>query len=345
MRLVALNRDPIIIVGTGRCGSTALTDVVRTNPRWLSLSEVFSSLAPNAFPAGRVRGKDWADMLARPRFDSKILLEHHLEDSELLYPIDDERSRFDRHTGVPPLLISALPHLVGTGDDLLDEICDEVRRWRAAGIERHYQRLFEWLRRRFAAERWIERSGGSLVCVDRLIEAFPEARFVHIWRDGLECTLSMSRHTGFRLLMLREQVLRRFGIDPFVDDERPPELLASPYAAVCPERFDPEAFVQLEVPLSKFAGVWSRLILLGVPLLRNLPADRLLELSYAELVDDPADTIRRLQLFIDGEVDEAWVAAAARKVGPSRPPSGLDAVDRRTRQICDAGLQIILDAA
>ncbi len=337
-------RDPIIVVGTGRCGSTALSQVVRTNPRWLSLSEVFSALAPRAFPAGPVRGRDWVELLSQPRYDSRVLLQHGLEDSELLYPVDDEDARFDRHTGVPPLLVSALPHLVGIGDRLLDEICNEVSRWRAAPIERHYRRLFDWLRRRFGAERWIERSGGSLVYVDRLIAAFPEARFVHIWRDGLECALSMSKHTGFRLLMLREQMLRGFGVDPFEDDARPEALLASPYATLLPECFDPAAFGRFEVPLSKYAGVWSRQILFGLPLLRALPRERVLHLGYDELVERPGDTIRTLQRFIEDEVDEEWVGRAAHLVGPGRPRTDPEEVDQRTRRICEAGLELIREA-
>ncbi len=342
--MAAVAREPVIVVGTGRCGSTALSQVVRTNPRWLSLSEVFSSLAPRAFPEGPVSGPELAGLLATPRYDSRVLLQHGIEDAELLYPLDDPRARFDRETGVPPLLVSALPHLTGIGDDLLDEICAELRGWEAAPVAAHYRRLFEWLRVRFGAERWIERSGGSLVYIDRLIEAFPEARFVHIWRDGLECTLSMSRHTGFRLLMLREQMLRRFGVDPFEDEARPAALLESEYAALLPERFDAQAFARFDVPLSKYAGVWSRQILFGLPLLRELGPDRVLHVGYARLVAQPAETVRDLQRFVDGEVDEAWVDEAASLIGPGRPPADPGSVDQRTRRICEAGSELLREA-
>jgi putative sulfotransferase len=295
--------DPVIVVGTGRCGSTAVSQVARTNPRWLSLSEVFSSLAPRAFPDGPIGGSELAELLATPRYDSRVLLAHGVEDAELLYPLDDPRARFDRETGVPPLLVSTLPHLTGIGDELLDEICDEVRPWQPGPVASHYRRLFDWLRARFGAERWIERSGGSLVYVDRLIEAFPDARFVHIWRDGLECTLSMSRHTGFRLLMLREQMLRRFGADPFEDESRPQALLESEYASLLPERFDPEAFARFEVPLSKYAGVWSRQLLFGLPLLQALPAERVMHVGYARLVAEPAAAIRDLQRLDIREIE------------------------------------------
>jgi hypothetical protein len=40
---------PVFIVGTGRCGSTMMSNVVRLHPRLLSLSEFFTSLAGRAF--------------------------------------------------------------------------------------------------------------------------------------------------------------------------------------------------------------------------------------------------------------------------------------------------------
>ena len=66
----------------------------------------------------------------------------------------------------------------------------------AVGVQ--LRRLFDWLVARHGGTTWVERSGGSLRVVHRLIEHFPGARFVHLVRDGRATALSMSRHRGFR---------------------------------------------------------------------------------------------------------------------------------------------------
>ena len=45
--------------------------------------------------------------------------------------------------------MTALPHLDGVGDELLDEICTELAGWGSEQIGVHYCRLFDWLRRRW----------------------------------------------------------------------------------------------------------------------------------------------------------------------------------------------------
>ena len=47
-------RPGVIVVSTGRCGSTMLSNMLRLNPEILSLSEFFSLLMPDPFPAGEL---------------------------------------------------------------------------------------------------------------------------------------------------------------------------------------------------------------------------------------------------------------------------------------------------
>jgi len=54
---------PVFIVGTGRCGSTMMSSVVRLHPRLLSLSEFFTSLAGRAFTLREPDGERFWKML------------------------------------------------------------------------------------------------------------------------------------------------------------------------------------------------------------------------------------------------------------------------------------------
>ncbi|MBK8726259.1 MAG: sulfotransferase [Holophagaceae bacterium] len=337
-------REPVLIVGTGRCGSTALSEVVATQPRWLSLSEVFSSMVPDIFPPGAIDGPRFEALLCEPRRDMGVILANHLEPSEFLYPIDGGLGRYTRETGIPPLAMVCLPHLTGLGDDLLDELRAEVRGWSPAPAGEHYRRLFDLLARRFGAERWIERSGGSLAYLGPLLEAFPEAKVVHVWRDGPDCSASMAKHGTFRLALVRREMVRLFAVDPFESAERPASLLESEYGALVPEAFDGEVFRRLDLPLAKFAGMWSSQLLLGLGLLAGLPREQVLHIHFEELLAQPEAHVRSLARFIDGEADEAWVASAAKLIRPGRRTPGPARLDERTRRICEGGRALLREA-
>ncbi len=126
------------------------------------------------------------------------MVRHGCEVEEMIYPLRPG-SRFDRTTGVPAVMFAALPHLTQNPDALFEELRSFVMQLDPALPAIQYQRVFEWLRRRFRKRVWVERSGGSVRGVSRLAQAFPDARFIHMIRDGRDCALSMSRQLAFRL--------------------------------------------------------------------------------------------------------------------------------------------------
>jgi hypothetical protein len=56
---------PVFIVGTGRCGSTMMSNLVRMHPRLLSLSEFFMSLGGRAFTLREPDGERFWRLLSR----------------------------------------------------------------------------------------------------------------------------------------------------------------------------------------------------------------------------------------------------------------------------------------
>ena len=93
------------VVGTGRCGSTLLSDALALHSDVLSLSELLAGLGPAAFPEGTISGQEfWALLTSRAGLASR-LLRIHAEPSEVLYPVDGGR-RFDRASGVPSISIT-----------------------------------------------------------------------------------------------------------------------------------------------------------------------------------------------------------------------------------------------
>ena len=56
---------------------------------------------------------------------------------------------------------------------------------------------------------------------------FPDAKFVHLFRNGPDTAVSMSQHTGFQLMALIEDALELLDLEP---ESRSPGLRLDPAA-------------------------------------------------------------------------------------------------------------------
>ncbi len=299
---------PVFIVGTGRCGSTLLSRCLSMHPDVLSLSElmVFATdlggRIAQAFPQGPVSGPALWRILGGAHPRHTLMLRHDVMMDEALYRPGPGR-RFDRDSGIPAIAATTLPALTDDPDALFDRVAAIAASLPPAPIGVQYTALFDRLRDAFGARLWVERSGGSLRIVRRLREHFPEARFVHIVRDGRDVALSMSRHYGFRLAFAAAQITEILGVDPYEHADRrweadlPDNLL--PYL---PERFDAAAFRADTTPLPLCGHYWSGEIRNGLDALRGLSSDRLLTLRYEELLAEPKAVLERLfGFFLRGD--------------------------------------------
>lgn len=311
--------DQIFVVGTGRCGSTLVSSLLRAHPEVTSISELFpfvtdlgSRVAP-AFPEGDVTARELWDLLATCRPRQSAMLRLDVAMPEVLYPWRDGRHRFDARSGVPPVSQVTLPHLSDDPDALFDRLREAVGDFAPAPIGVQYRRLFEWFARREGTSCWAERSGGSLRIAHRLLAHFPDARFVHIVRDGRDTAVSMSQHTGFRMVFTSFQIMETLGVDPFETDARPfVSDLDDELAALLPEHCTREAFLRFATPPPLCGHYWSGEILEGLAAIGGLGDDRLLTLRYEDFLAEPRATVRRLGAFVRrGRVDQAWAEAAA----------------------------------
>ena len=339
---------PVFIVGTGRCGSTLLSAMLRLNPFVLSLSEFLTFLRPYTFTQEWLDGAQFWRLLSLPRTAHTVLLRHGFPVEEFVYPrLPAARHRSE--AGIPPILLTTLPHLTDDPDALYDELGAVVRTWPTAPLAAQYLRLFDWLRTRFDRQIWVERSGVSLDLMPQLIGRFPTAKFVHLYRDGRECALSMSRHHYFRLAAIGRRLAHLLGADPYDSADGPaPQDAPAPLRALLPQTFDRAVYSATTLPPALFGAVWSALIAKGLTYLAQLPAERVLSISYASLVAAPRVELRRLMEFIQpGLAPASWLAEAAalvraRSAGwPALPERECRLVERT----CRPGTQLLGRAA
>ena len=298
---------PVLILSSGRCGSTMLSGILNRHPRVLSLSEFFTYIYVDRWfrHSRRTGDQMWRQYRVQSRFHRDVL---GRRTDEMLYPFDRPGARFTLRN-VPPILVTVLPHLTEHHEALFDTLEPVVREQPKQPPAEHFRHLFGWLCERFGADVWVERSGGSAGYALALMKAFPEARVIHLFRDGRETALSMHRHPPFRRAT---QYVRRFEslrVDLM-------DLLASERPAVS-TRVRVALGVVLEMlrgrredrlTYSDFGRLWSLQIEVGIRVFGHLPPDRLLNVRFEDLQTDPEGQIRRLIRFIDPGLDEAgWV--------------------------------------
>jgi len=322
-------KKPLFIVGTGRCGSTLLSNMVRQHPTCLSISEFFAAavdlgfrLEP-IFSQTPISGEEFWGLIAThcPRQD--FMLNDGWVSPQLLYPIDGS-CRYNKNTGLAPILFIMLPHLTEEPDALFDELHAWVFQRPTVSAIEHTQAMFQYLADRFGKTHWVERSGLTIVRVQQLLESFPEARFLHLVRDGRNCAISMNHHPTFRMMYIWNQQIQLLGIDPFEIDNRtdlgnlPDEL-----RCLLPENLTPEAFWNYKISPSVFGHFWSEAIKLGVSVLGQLPQEKVLTLYYEDFLANPVSQVTALAEFVDGtalstpEVEQ-WIQQSAAMVGKPR---------------------------
>jgi putative sulfotransferase len=330
-----------------------LSNMLREHPKVLSLSEFFGFIDDPSEPlnlcsSNRLDGNQfWAIISATNPF-SDFAYRHGIPCSELLYTPGSENARFSAQTGVPGILVTALPHLTDDPDIVFDALGKEVATWQVAEIGSQFKRLFAWLMTHFGKEQWVERTGTSMMRASRLLTLFPDARFIHLARDGRDTVLSMREHNLFRvgyLLVTLKSILGYYPIattDP-VDMDRVPEELRR----FLPEKFDLASFLSLRAPLPFYVDNWQQQIASGRDALEQLPPERLLTLRYEDFLVYPKRQLDLLADFMGKDIiDEEWSTRCAATVRPPRSTWRDLPMDeaRALTKACGPGFEMLREA-
>jgi len=334
---------PVFIVSTGRCGSTMMSDITRLHPKLLSLSEFFVSLSNKSFASRALDGEQFWNILSVLSPTVSRMFAQGSRIDRLLYRFSPQ-ARF-KPAELPPILCITLPHLTDDYEALYAELEPDIRSRPLAPIADQYLFLFDWLCRRLDRAMAVERSGASLMFVSILGDMFPEARFVHIYRDGRDTALSMQHHDYFRLIARSARFLRRFGVNPyrrpFVYGSNP---LYGPIESLTFRLFKLEGWLEQGISLEELGSFWSDMVTSGMKYLESLPARRVLNLRYEEVLERPQAELTRFMEFLGpAYADTQWLEQASRI--PARPPSSwqnLPAAQRdRLTAACSPGLRLL----
>lgn len=326
------------IVGSGRCGSTLLSRMLAQHGAVLSLFEVFNGLdAARRFAREPMPGEAFASLLAseQPFIDAVLRRGYPVE--EVVYPFG-AAARYRRGDACPYVLVSLLPRLTDAPDALFDALQAFAATLPPRPAPDQFRALFEWLGARLGRPAWIERSGSSIEYLAALSEAFPEARFLHLHRDGPEVALSMREHHAYRLpiCLLYDA--------PVASGRRVSELGPIDLQAA-PRPDDPiSQILESRPPAALFGRYWCDQIARGMAAAARLAPDRYAALRFEDLLNAPEASLARVEAFFALPPDAGWRARAAALVR-GRPALRVPQLSRAERTAleaaCRPGLELL----
>jgi hypothetical protein len=326
------------VVGTGRCGSTLLSRMLALHRHTLSIFEFMNGIdAARRFDPAPVEGVDFASLISAEQPFVTAVLRRGYDVSEIVYPFEED-GRYQRDEALPWILVSVLPRLSDDPDSLFDAVMEFSRELPRQPMASHYRALFDWLAERLGRSLWIERSGSSIEYLASLCDSFPDARFLHLHRDGPETALSMREHHAYRLPI---SILYEA---PVASGKTLAELGALDLQAT-PTCSDPISQILASRPCAHYFGrYWNDQVLRGYRALPRLDPDRYCEVRFEDLLERPGEVLGGIGAFFGLDADPGWVARAAALVEgvPARRVPELASEEREAlAAACRPGQQLL----
>jgi hypothetical protein len=326
------------IVGTGRCGSTLLSRMLACHRQVASLFEYFNGIdMAKRFAPEPISGAAAADLVSAEQPFVTAVLRRGYAVSEIVYPFG-EGGRHRPEEPLPWILVSLLPRLSDEPDRVFDEAMVFLRAEPERPAHLHHLALFDWLAARTGRALWIERSGSSIDYLADLCRAYPEARFLHLHRDGRETALSMRGHHAYRLPI---SILYAAPLDSgeTLAELGPLDLHAPPSGS------DPiSRILASRPPAAYFGRYWSDQVEHGFRAVKDLDAGRYRELRFEDLLERPRESLAEIAEFFALPGDPGFVergAALVRGRPPERHPGLPDEERRALEAACAPGQRLL----
>jgi len=186
-----------------------------------------------------------------------------------------------------------------TREELVDELSSRLARRGYLGVREFHEVAAETCLS--PTDAWGEKTPDYGFYMRLVQSLWPECKFLHVVRNGLDTAQSMSRHTGCRL------------------------MAAAGYDNWCPLSFDRlyEKYERREMPLETHVGSWRRRLVRIRAEAEGLSPGSYLEIRYENLLVRPREVLEETATWLGLPPDRAWADEAgeiARPPGPRIEP-------------------------
>jgi pimeloyl-ACP methyl ester carboxylesterase/acyl carrier protein len=318
-----------IIIGTGRCGSTMLSDLITQESESLSVSESLSPIRGRLLvqPLNEFTGAQYWSMLSQPgQQHGHLLTRIGLTGRQYSYPEDGRFAVIDK-TRVPPILRIALPKIVPDPDRLFDQLAVKVPQFPTQTVGLHHRMMLDLVAEIEGRRRWVERTGASSMVAYPWLSANPDAKVVYLTRNTADTALSMSKHPVFQLTAIRNQFHQRYGADPYVRalERSLPAELPEEMRRLLPENLTAQTLRELDYDLSFYETTIAQMNGSAEQALADLRPRELLRVRYEDILADPVPELAKIGEFLGFADPSGWATQVSDQVNPPKKRSAAPA--------------------
>ena len=299
------------VVGTGRCGSTLLSNMLAMHPQGLVIPECLGAAdRMTAFKPGPVTRDELKELMLSnvPVIDLAVHRGNITKEQQ--YEVENAAS-----FKIPAYLYITFPMLTDKPDLLFAEMMASVESFPTQTMTAHYRQIFSWLQQKFGKTFWIERSGSSIEYMPEMARTFPNAKYLHIHRDGPDAVLSMYNHFYFQMLV------SLFTYPPTRAELEQTELAGAPI------RVDDSISRRLGVDrpsVEQFAAYWNYQLQVGYATFAKLDAAQFMDIRFEDLIAQPHDVLQSIADFFEMPDSPGWIDKAAGMVDAAEVKSSVN---------------------
>jgi putative sulfotransferase len=331
-----------LILSSGRCGSTLLSELIATEPETLSVQESLVNRELDYWASdAKMAGSEYWSLLSSPGLQWEAAVRIGAITGEFRYPATDRWG--GNLAALPPIAAVTLPAISADPDSLFDLLEARVPGFPAQTLAQHHVMFLDFLASLQQRRRWVERSGGSSSLAAALLGKISFEKVVYLTRELAATASSMSRHSEFQFSIIRAELLFRCGFDPYREFARRRARDGAAHAGgaqtsdgqvpagmqcLLPEQITVETLTERGGGVEHHKLAWVGMSYAAEAALTRYPPRQLLRMRYEDLVAAPEEQLTRLAEFLGFADPAGWAARSADQVRqPRRPaPAGQPAV-------------------
>jgi putative sulfotransferase len=298
-----------IILSSGRCGSTLLSDLLAADPQILSAQEFFLGLpSPDLLGNAPMTGAEYWDLLGSPAPQVRALLRIGLRPKEFTYPLG---GRWDA-SNLPRILVVTLSKLDTDPDALYDRLAGPVQAFPRQAPTAHHRQFLDTLAEMMGRVGWVERSGGSSLRASHLLSSYRDVKVIYLTRGWQDTAESMRRHPSFQLLQLRLDAISTFGVDPFA--LRTGQEVPAGLEPLLPDRLTGDLLRKHADDSRRSLHMCAFMDGMAEQAFADYPPRQLLRVTYESILADPVGRLAAIGDFLGLARPEYWAASVAHRV-------------------------------